>query len=421
MSSPSELPKDGKSWAIEARNLNLDLLNESIHTGLRTDSASSISIEQFLLLQVIWRRNLPIKDLYALDWLDAESFRLAKQYVSKSPDFGCFVKSLNNSAAAPSRRLGVYALVRHYNAGLEKTVRDRHYTALPKIDVDRPSSNTRAMQKQKSATAGFALPTQQGQPSYALPMRPRPRTPPSPTPGAQLTYGDDPFKESPSTPLMPQTPAVTSPPSLSVLRYSPMMLEESKEIPKVKDEEVVNAALLLLLNSFVIDFGNLQADWSPHRRAFKFSNAAGQTVYEARVDGYLQEVGGDMPCAIVEVKPFSRYEAARDKIKMQESAQMVAWIRDCPPPDWTTAADGAVFTFVPPIPSSSNASLANSRSALPIGAYSYPKTATKCTLRSPSLELTISSSCLKRRRMAVRGRFFPCATTGRLTCLSRTT
>ncbi|PNP78328.1 hypothetical protein FNYG_08274 [Fusarium nygamai] len=52
---------------------------------------------------------------------------------------------------------------------------------------------------------------------------------------------------------------------------------------------------------------------------------------KARVDGLLRVK--DRTCAIVEVKPFIRYgsEKTLDKIRMQETAQMAAWIAQDPP------------------------------------------------------------------------------------------
>ncbi|KAI1825764.1 hypothetical protein F4861DRAFT_164941 [Xylaria intraflava] len=52
-------------------------------------------------------------------------------------------------------------------------------------------------------------------------------------------------------------------------------------------------------------------------------------MYEARVDGYLRSTSNEVK-AIVEVKPCVR-SAKREKIQMQEAAQMAAWICNDPP------------------------------------------------------------------------------------------
>lgn len=55
-------------------------------------------------------------------------------------------------------------------------------------------------------------------------------------------------------------------------------------------------------------------------------------VYEARVDGFLRRHGGnDEIMAIVEVKPCARASPGQTTIRMQEGAQMAAWISQHPP------------------------------------------------------------------------------------------
>lgn len=89
--------------------------------------------------------------------------------------------------------------------------------------------------------------------------------------------------------------------------------------PPTKDEQIVNTALLVYLNSLTLHF-NLPVSWSLHQMALtaEFTN----TKFEARTDGYLADSSGDIK-AIVEVKPMLR-QTKEPQIGIQESHQMVA-------------------------------------------------------------------------------------------------
>lgn len=92
--------------------------------------------------------------------------------------------------------------------------------------------------------------------------------------------------------------------------------------PPTKDEQTVNTALVVFLNALTIHFA-LSLDWTLHRKSFNavFENA----VFQARTDGYLGDSYGT-PSILIEVKPIGR-SAKLELIQMQESAQMVAWIK----------------------------------------------------------------------------------------------
>lgn len=92
--------------------------------------------------------------------------------------------------------------------------------------------------------------------------------------------------------------------------------------PPTKDEQIVNTALIVFFNALTTHF-DFYSNWTLHRKPFiaTFENAQ----FEARTDGYLDSPGGKTR-AIIEVKPVLR-SRHRLPIQMQESAQMVAWIR----------------------------------------------------------------------------------------------
>ncbi|EAS28132.2 uncharacterized protein CIMG_09336 [Coccidioides immitis RS] len=100
--------------------------------------------------------------------------------------------------------------------------------------------------------------------------------------------------------------------------------EELPKFNRLGDEQIVNTALIGLLNVLTFSVPGIQAHWSLQRKAFKFGEGD-TTLYEARTDGHL--FTGAEPLAskiIVEVKRKPR--AWIPEVSMQETAQMVAWI-----------------------------------------------------------------------------------------------
>ena len=90
----------------------------------------------------------------------------------------------------------------------------------------------------------------------------------------------------------------------------------------------MNVALVDFLNA-VRWFFVRDSDWSFERKAFQIGNKKSGQGFEARVDGLLRRVSDNNILAIVEVKPCVRLNQATN-IRMQESAQMAAWISDFP-------------------------------------------------------------------------------------------
>jgi hypothetical protein len=105
---------------------------------------------------------------------------------------------------------------------------------------------------------------------------------------------------------------------------SPVGKDTMAQYPPANDEQIVNVALALLLNAVTMHFVP-NTDWTFHRRAFQIGNKKSGKGFEARVDGYLRRLSDDKVMAILEVKPCVRKKQLAG-IRMQESAQMAAWI-----------------------------------------------------------------------------------------------
>lgn len=109
---------------------------------------------------------------------------------------------------------------------------------------------------------------------------------------------------------------------------SPITGNSAEDGKAMEDEEFVNMAMVDFLITLSEDSG-LGLAWTPSRRPFLVRNASVRKVYEARVDGTLRQSDGEVR-AIVEVKPFNR-QRRPETIRMQEAAQMAAWISQHPP------------------------------------------------------------------------------------------
>lgn len=102
-----------------------------------------------------------------------------------------------------------------------------------------------------------------------------------------------------------------------------------KVFARTKDEQIVNDALLELLRALTLNLPNTRCQWCSSRLAFKVH--FGIIGMEARTDGYLGRRSDSInedAFAILEAKARVRSRNTRDlPIYMQESAEMVSWIR----------------------------------------------------------------------------------------------
>jgi hypothetical protein len=120
--------------------------------------------------------------------------------------------------------------------------------------------------------------------------------------------------------------------------WSPYTGDPARDKTTIRDEQVVNAALVDFLIALTIDHTDLEEmNWAADRHAFVVKNRRSgrlAKVYEARVDGVLcrgEYLKDDAEILVImEVKPFCRSEKL-DAIRMQETAQMAAWISQQPP------------------------------------------------------------------------------------------
>ena len=135
-------------------------------------------------------------------------------------------------------------------------------------------------------------------------------------PGPPLPFENESPGPSSSSSSGPSPSPGPSPPSTVACELENILY------PLTKDEQIVNTALIVFLNALTAHF-DFYSNWTLHRKPFiaTFENAQ----FEARTDGYLDSPGGKTR-VLIEVKPVTRLQNSLP-IQMQESAQMVAWIR----------------------------------------------------------------------------------------------
>lgn len=282
--SKIDLPKTPGQWHTLIAQRGLE--KSTIHT-IDLASASKIGIDQFLLLRVLWKERQKAQDLIKFvglqDWMKkAQKELLGLQSWSK------YCSSFGAGKQIPE---GTFAIVRHYQLEAAKTDGTPTPTMFDTPIARRTRGQLLSKVQLKMRNTHLSTPTPKG---TNVPQN------------WSTSESDD---EDIPTPCRAETPV---PPELVNVMY-----------PATKDEQIVNTALIVLLNALTIHLNSFSSKWTLHRKAFIAT--FGDAAFEARTDGYLDDHQGK-PSVIVEVKPVMR-STKLSAIRMQESAQMVAWIK----------------------------------------------------------------------------------------------
>ncbi|KAJ5081461.1 hypothetical protein NUU61_009725 [Penicillium alfredii] len=285
------LPSKEAEW--HHRVAEFQLTGETIHNA-KLKSASTIDETQYLLLRVLWIESAAFQ-------LDLNRFELADWKKKADSLLGGFASWHNYRQSFSGTPIdipeGTFAVARKYQLqaaqATDKILR-------PSVELSpRQTRSMTARLARQLAQAHLETPTKStGNPKY-------PRDDDS---EIDEDSGDEEEEEEEETPF-----------------YSPGAGEiRTLMYPQTKDEQIVNIALVDFLNALTMHFRSAN-DWSIHRVAFKatFTHAS----FEARTDGYLEDSKKDGKArALIEVKPMIRADKIKP-IRMQEAAQMAAWIK----------------------------------------------------------------------------------------------
>ncbi|KAI1130603.1 hypothetical protein F5Y10DRAFT_235195 [Nemania abortiva] len=311
----AQLPNSAEEWETQAQVFGIQ--NLSIHDGDSRLSGSKMNVQQFLLLRVFWPDPVRPSFLYQRHvhrWVEPSYLNRSQSFLASLPIKSAWSAYLRSIGKTPKLLcdegfvgLQTFTLVRYHQIQSLDPEFEAD-TELAKVDVTPIARRTRAQVARAER-----------------PSTPTPSTNNAPVIDLLAKMG---IGESPNTPVIDSSPDWQTP----IEAFSPFTEYVTDQFKAIQDEQIVNTALILYLNALTIHFPDLQADWTLHRRAFVSLNKAMEKTYEARVDGFLKRRRDKEPLIILEVKPFQRYKKPSG-IRMQESAQMAAWISQHPPRD----------------------------------------------------------------------------------------
>lgn len=334
-----QTPSTQVKWQLAVDTYGLN--HVSIHDGNHKLSSSKMGHEQFLLLRVIYseRKPEPAHVLTSRDYrtyVSPGAFNEAKRLLLlESVYFQAYLSSFDKTRqqlrAPPFPDLGTFSLPRLYQIDVLDTSTHHSSTPMPKITYSPPQ--TRSKTKASSH-----------------PMTPSKRyTTPPPIDRATI------FDSSPTGSDQETTDTYSNPSSRGAAEDDiltgmtrEMLVIASPTSPgssafqvtpeAARDEQLVNVALIAFLGALTLHTP-VKGYWSMHRRSFWLCSQAngtsqqkeGSRIYRADVDGFLKFEDSNVAKAIVEVKPFCRNDTSRTAIRIQESAQMAAWVNESPP------------------------------------------------------------------------------------------
>ena len=307
------LPQDPRTWAKLARQH--DVLHRSIHDLSILDSASKIKDPQFYALRVLWKPQDKLLD--GSDLCDRRVLAEARKFLGEWQAWKDYLKDIENNPGSSSlsqiEDIGTFSLVRYNQM---RTSTNNHIDfALPKVVPSPIAHRTRSHQPNPAHSGSPYTPT---------------RMPRSQKEKEQLSMSplSGPLCEIEESQLYTISQGSNAPPS-------PESPANAAETLPSEDEQIVNMALILFLDSVTIHHpkvksgGSSSPRWTIKRLQLKFG------TWEARTDGFLRIASDNQKIgAVLETKPFVR-KRDLNGIQKQERAQMAAWIRQFP--------DGKVF------------------------------------------------------------------------------
>lgn len=307
----SESQKDWEKYAKKYGVLHTNILDLKI-----LDSASRIKDPQFYALRVLWRRQDYL--LPELEICDRETLAKTRKFLRSWQAWRDYLEDIESkmgdSSFSTVEDIGTFSLVRYNQMRT-------YLSPLPSHDYQEPDEYLDSAQPKVVPSpavcrtrSNLATPATWGSPHTPTPM-PRDQT----GPGFNMERlrraidaEESPRSQGPNAPPSPESPA-----------------NAAGTLPS-EDEQIVNTALILLLDCLTIYHPDIRKGgfssprWTMKRLQLKCG------TWEARTDGFLTMPGSKENIrAILETKPFVRNQNLKG-IQKQESAQMAAWISQCP-------------------------------------------------------------------------------------------
>lgn len=292
-------------------------------------SASKMTYKQFLLLRVLWVSSRPTKTNVktALPARICSRFQKMEKALEKSDLWARYIKSIPYDYIPDC----TFSIPRYCQILANK---DNRGSTRPDSFDTPVAKRTRSHHEPAVGISRIFQDMQLATPSkptrvlFQTPIMKTPRDIDSGLPGSTQSQQSDPF-----------TPAAEVSADVQNTMYV-----------QTRDEQIVNTALVTFLNARTMHctLGS-GCKWTMHRKALvaEFEHAQ----FESQLDGHLDD-GHENPWALIEVKPVIRGITYRSSIQIQESAQMVSWIKSSPTPDldepydtWFTIPPSSLLAF----------------------------------------------------------------------------
>ncbi|KAJ3493179.1 hypothetical protein NLG97_g4894 [Lecanicillium saksenae] len=305
---------------------------QSIHTFTDALSASKIEFPQYILLRSLWKKVEVTRASLLTQHVSMAHIKAAEAELGKFNDWRAYLDAIRDGCKTTKN--GSLALVRYYqhlclnthsspddggndkidNSPMQTRSRTRPPAQAQSDNISEYSESSVEFASAHAQTASW-LSVQQGETALNFPS----------TPNRNLTSGFASLTLSATRRRRGE--------SGNGSNWSDNPENRPKKFQAVKDEQIVNTAIIILLNVLTISFSQTVGEWSLHRHPLCVQNNASEKVFEARVDGIFT-VEGEIR-SILEVKPYLRDQnaAAEVAVCMQETAQMAAWISTHPPVD----------------------------------------------------------------------------------------
>jgi len=322
-SEKETLPRNPAQWNRRAMS---EKVGRFLFDFDEFQSGSNVTYNQFLHLRAIWierKADILAEDTTRRIWLRDEYYTRARQLLASWMDWRVYL----NSFQVPENNLhtlfaanGAFWLVRNYQLKADKGPENSGMT--PKVWMRSPIRTRGFLNRVRELNS-----TPSGRPRSQTNERDSHKTPLAQL--KSLFFFDDGSPFGTTRTDIPES-------------VSPITKDRRGEYPPTKDEQIVNRALVYFLEAVTMRHVE-NADWDIERMAFKLADKKDKG-YEARVDGLLRRPSDGRVLAILEVKPCVRLHRKVD-IRMQESAQMAAWISS--DPDNSSTQTSANFTLVP--------------------------------------------------------------------------
>jgi hypothetical protein len=344
----------------------------SVHQLEKIESASSLGVEQFLALKVLWQVQTRL-DLFTDTtsrnrWperlgTNREKISHVRKELKNEASWKEYLKAADQKGLHPdasfSKTLGRFAMVLQN----QKIV-----TKLTVAENDPPKLFGSPMKLRSDDKKGAVAPvtlkfnlgvrkteSESGDPhgkQWSPPGSERSssaeggdsqgkrQSPPQPDSASKSIAEGDHSKGKQRMPQQPEMRGISPSESdtskattINVVDYYDYDMPKAERVG-MADEQVVNTAAISFLQSLFVHDELRNAYWSPQRKGFVF----GDTTFRAITDGHLQIAGTTNSAALLEVKARKRPppQSLDFKIEWQESAQMALWIRDEPSSFWTT-------------------------------------------------------------------------------------